>query len=58
MLLANIREEGLFFDVVVANREQAARALERTGELRGGKSFTPEREEHHKKASCRIKSHV
>jgi hypothetical protein len=56
MILTDFREIKLFFDAVVARREQAALELERTGELRGGKSFTPELKEHNKKQAAELKT--
>ena len=57
MTLKNLRDVKLFFDTVVAaRREQVALELERTGELRGGKSFTPELEEHNKKQAAELKT--
>ena len=56
MILTNLRELKLFFDVVVARREQVALELERTGELRGGKSFTSELKEHNKKQAAELKA--
>ena len=56
MIFTNFREIQLFFDAVVARREQAALELEHTGELRGGKSFTPGLEEHNKKQAAELKA--
>ena len=56
MILTDFREVELFFDAVVARREQAALELEHTGELRGGESFTPELEEHNKKQAAELKA--
>ena len=56
MILTNFREVELFFDAVVARREQAALELERTGELRGGKSFTPKLKKHNKKQAVELKA--
>jgi hypothetical protein len=56
MILTDFREIKLFFDAVVARREQAALELERTGELRGGKSFTPELQAHNKKQAAELKT--
>ena len=56
MIFTNFREIKLFFDAVVARREQAALELERTGKLRGGKSFTPELQEHNKKQADELKA--
>ncbi|OGP66625.1 MAG: hypothetical protein A2W27_00160 [Deltaproteobacteria bacterium RBG_16_44_11] len=57
MILTNFRKVRLFFDAVVAaRREQAALELERTGESRGGKSFTTELEEHNKKQTAELKA--
>ena len=46
----------LFFDSVIARREQAELELERTGKFRGGKSFTPELEEHNKRQAAALKA--
>jgi hypothetical protein len=56
MTLKNLRDIKLFFDVIVARREQAALELKRTGELRGGKYFTSELEEHNKKQAAELKA--
>jgi hypothetical protein len=56
MILTNFREVKLFFDSVIARHEQAALELERTGELRGGKSFTPKLKEHNKKQAAELKA--
>jgi hypothetical protein len=56
MILTNFREVELFFDAVVARRKQAALELERTGGLRGSKSFTPELKEHNKKQADELKA--
>ena len=57
MILTNFRKAKLFFDAVVAaRREQVALELERTGEFRGSKSFTPELEEHNKKQAAELKA--
>ncbi|OGP90276.1 MAG: hypothetical protein A2031_08900 [Deltaproteobacteria bacterium RBG_19FT_COMBO_43_11] len=57
MIRTNFRKAKLFFDAVVAARhEQVAMELERTGEFRGGKSFTSEQEEHNKKQAAELKS--
>jgi hypothetical protein len=56
MILTNFREVELFFDAVVARREQAALELECTGELRGGESFTPELKENNKKQAAELKA--
>jgi hypothetical protein len=56
MTLTNFREIKLFFDVVFTRREQAALGLKRTGELRGGKSFTFELKEHNKKQAAELKA--
>jgi hypothetical protein len=57
MILTNFRKVRLFFDAVVAaRREQAALELERTGEFRGGRSFTAELEEHNKKQAAELKT--
>jgi|GEM_PF-2098064 hypothetical protein len=56
MIFTNFSEVKLFFGVVVCRREQAALELERTGELRGGKSFTSELQEHNKKQAAELKA--
>jgi hypothetical protein len=56
MILTNFREVKLFFDSVVARREEATLELERTGELRGGKSVTPQLKEHNKKQAAELKA--
>jgi hypothetical protein len=58
MILTNFREVKLFFDSVIARHEQAALELERTGEFRGGKSFTPQLKEHNKKQAAELKAKV
>jgi hypothetical protein len=58
MMLTTFREIKLFFDVVVARREQAALELKYTGGLRGGKSFTPELKEHNKKQAAELKANI
>jgi hypothetical protein len=40
--LYKLQRSRILFDVIVAGRGQAAIELERTGELGGGESFTPE----------------
>ena len=56
MTLKNLREIKLFFDAAVARREQAVLELKRTGELRGGKSFTSELKELNKKQAAELKA--
>jgi hypothetical protein len=56
MTLKNLREIKLFFDAAVARREQAVLELKRTGELRGGKSFTSELKELNKKQAAELKT--
>jgi hypothetical protein len=56
MILTNFSEVKLFFDSVVAKREQATLEFERTGELRGGKSFTPKLKKHNKKQAVELKA--